>query len=999
MSRLFGLPVGTLAAALLGILAVGLLALGVLALRNRAFFRLAVRNVGRRPGRSALIVSGLMLGTAIIAAALATGDTMGNTIRQAAITSLGQTDEVVSARGVQASASSAAGAAAAEATGVRWFPLSYLAPIERRARASGLVDAVAPAIVEPVAVQNTSTRQSEPRVTLFASDPRRLAGFGTIRDVAGGTVTLADLGQGEVFLNAKAADKLDAAPGQRLVVFAGGSSAPMRVRAIVRFDGTLTDQAALLLPLAPAQRLLGEPGRIREVLVSNRGGDVSGARLSDRVVRALRPVLAPRGLEAATTKKDALALADQLGSAFMAFFTMFGSFSVAAGILLIFLIFVMLASERRRELGIARAVGTRRRHLVLMFLFEGVSYSLIAAAVGALGGIAIAYGMVLVMANAFGTTSDLAITYSVNPRSVVVAYGIGVLLTFVVVGFSAWRVSRMNIVTAIRNLPEPPPAERDRRRWIPGTIGVLAGLFVAYQGVSSSAAVPFALGVSVALVSAVPLARLAGLSDRLAHTVAGVALVLWNVLPTNRWVLGNPKTDFSIFLVGGLAIVVGATWVMMYNADALLGVVAWSLRRFRGLAPVLKMSMAYPLRSVFRTGVTLAMFTLVVFTLVVGSIVTTSYVNAANDLGAFGGGFDVRATVAPSAPIPDLRAALASARGLDPAAFRVVAAESTLPVRANQLGSRPEDYVAHGLDAAFLAHTTYGLAARARGYPSAAAVWRALRTTPGLAVVDAFVVPRRSTFVGQVPPKFQLHGFYLEDRAFAPVTVVLRDPQTGRHVRLKVIGVLSEKAPQDMLGVFASQATLRRAFGDRVQPTTYLFALRKGTDAKAVAKALESTFLAHGLQADALSKLLHDAVSASVTFDRLIMGFMGLGLIVGVAALGVISARSVVERRQQIGVLRAIGFRRRMVQASFLLESSFIALTSIALGTVLGLAVGLNVVLDARRAPSWAGMSFDVPWPTLAVIFLVVYAVALATTYAPALRASRVYPAEALRYQ
>ena len=54
---------------------------------------------------------------------------------------------------------------------------------------------------------------------------------------------------------------------------------------------------------------------------------------------------------------------------------------------------------------------------------------------------------------------------------------------------------------------------------------------------------------------------------------------------------------------------------------------------------------------------------------------------------------------------------------------------------------------------------------------------------------------------------------------------------------------------------------------------------------------------------------------------------MGLGLVVGVAALGVISARAVVERRQQIGVLRAIGFRRRMVQAAFLLESSFIALT------------------------------------------------------------------------
>jgi putative ABC transport system permease protein len=998
VTRLFGLPVGTLAAALLVVLALALAALGVLAVRNRAFLRLGIRNVRRRPGRSALIVTGLMLGTAIIAAALATGDTMGNTIRGAAITSLGQTDEVVSAKAVGA-ATGAAAEAASSATGVRWFPLAYLRPIERRAEASGLVDGVAPAIVEQVAVRNASTRQSEPRVTLFASDPRRLGAFGAIREVGGGTVTLADLRPREVFLNTKAADKLNASPGQRLLVFGAGSVAPVRVKAIVRFDGTLSDQASLLLRLAPAQRLFGQPGRIREVLVSNRGGDVSGARLSDRVVRALQPVLAPRGLDAATTKKDALELADQLGSSFMAFFTMFGSFSVAAGILLIFLIFVMLASERRGELGIARAIGTRRRHLVLMFLFEGVAYSLLAAAVGALGGIAIAYGMVLVMAGAFGTTSDLTISYSVGPESVAVAHGIGVLLTFVVVGVSAWRVSRMNIVTAIRNLPEPPPAQRDRRRWIPGTIGVLAGLFVAYQGVASSAAVPFALGASIAIMSAVPLGRLAGLSDRLAHTVAGLALVLWNVLPSNRWVLGNPKTDFSIFLVGGLAIVVGATWVMMYNADALLGALAWALRRLRSLAPVLKMSMAYPLRSVFRTGVTLAMFTLVVFTLVVGSIVTTSYVNAANDLQTFGGGFDVRASAAASSPIRDMRAAIAAAPGLDPAAFPVVAAESTLPVKANQLGSKPEDYVVHGLDPAFLSHTTYGLAAHATGYADAAAVWRAMRTTPGLAVVDAFVVPRRSTFVGQVPPKFQLHGFYLEDRTFAPVTVVVRDPQSGRHVRLKVVGVLAETAPADMLGVFTSQATLHRAFGDRVQPTTYWLTLRPGTDAKATAQALESAFLAHGLQADSLAKLLHDAVSASVTFDRLIMGFMGLGLVVGVAALGVISARSVVERRQQIGVLRAIGFRRRMVQASFLIESSFIALSSIAIGTALGLAVGLNVVLDARRAPSWSGMGYDVPWSTLAVIFLTVYLVALATTYAPALRASRVYPAEALRYQ
>jgi len=118
-----------------------------------------------------------------------------------------------------------------------------------------------------------------------------------------------------------------------------------------------------------------------------------------------------------------------------------------------------------------------------------------------------------------------------------------------------------------------------------------------------------------------------------------------------------------------------------------------------------------------------------------------------------------------------------------------------------------------------------------------------------------------------------------------------------------------------------------------------------------------------------------------------------------VAALGVISARSVVERRQQIGVMRAIGFRRGMVQASFLLESSFVALTSIVVGTVLGLVLAWNIIDDTRRQPSWENLTLVVPWLNLAVIFLLVYAVAMVATIAPARRAARVRPAEALRYE
>jgi putative ABC transport system permease protein len=990
VSELFGIPVGGLAAALVLILALVLAALAALALRNRVFFRLGVRNVRRRRGRSVLIVVGLMLGTAIITAALATGDTMSHTIRSAAVSALGRTDEVVAAKGI-----STAFATSSDSTGARYFPAAYANRIARAAHGSGLVDGVAPTIVEPVAIQDVSSRQNEPSVVLFASAPARLKGFGDIRS-GGKTLSLADLRPGEVYLNAKGADKLDAKPGDTVRIYGGNRVQSFRVKAIVRYEGAAATESGAMMPLAAAQRFLGKPGLIRAVFVSNS----HGVSQTNAVVRLLKPTVSPLGLETDKSKQDALKQADAAGAAFMSFFTTFGSFSIAAGILLIFLIFVMLAAERRGELGIARAVGTRRRHLVQMFVYEGVAYDLVAAAVGVLVGAAVAYGMALAMASAFGGLGDVTISYVVKPASLALAYAVGVLLTFAVVTFSAWRVSRMNISTAIRNLPEPPPPEKRKRRWALPIAGIVFGALLAVAGISGKQAVVLGLGVAFLILSAVPLLRMAGVPERAAKTGAGLALVVWFVLPINRWLFGEMKVDFSIFLFGGLMIVVGATWTIMYNADVLLGALVATFGRIRWLAPVLRMSVAYPLRSLFRTGVTLAMFTLVVFTLVVGATTTGAFVHAFNDIKSFGGGFDVRAQTSASAPITDMHAALARAHGLNARDFRYVSNESTLPVKVRQLGvaGKEKSYTIDGADTTFLTHTTYRLAAHASGYASTAAVWRALRTHRGLAVVDQFVVPRKANW-GTQPAPFQLKGFYLEDKVFRPVKVAVRDPQTGKRLVLTVIGVLSDATPQFMAGIWTSQATLTPVFGDRVLPTTHLFALRSGVDPKTTAKKLESTFLANGMQADSLRKLLSDAVSANLTFDRLIEGFMGLGLIVGVAALGVITARAVVERRQQIGVLRAIGFRRRMVQLSFLIESSFISLTAIFVGTGLGLAVAYSVVSDSRRTPSWENMSFVVPWETLGIIFFAVYVVALLTTFVPALRASRIYPAEALRYQ
>ena len=65
-----------------------------------------------------------------------------------------------------------------------------------------------------------------------------------------------------------------------------------------------------------------------------------------------------------------------------------------AGVLLIFMIFVMLASERRSEMGMARAIGMQRGHLIQMFVTEGMLYDLLAALVGMVLGLGVSYLMI-----------------------------------------------------------------------------------------------------------------------------------------------------------------------------------------------------------------------------------------------------------------------------------------------------------------------------------------------------------------------------------------------------------------------------------------------------------------------------------------------------------------------------------------------------------------------------------------------------------------------------
>jgi putative ABC transport system permease protein len=811
--------------------------------------------------------------------------------------------------------------------------------------------------------------------------------------------------------------------------------------------------------LSPATRsLLADEGianRVQSILADTGWGS---ERLRDRLSRLYSDL---SELVVEDVKRDTLDMGELAASAFTTIFIVAGLFGISAGLVLIFLIFVMLAAERKSEMGMVRAIGAQRGHLVQMFVFEGTAYDLAAAAAGVASGVVIGIIIAVTLGQAF-TGTGLDIRPNINVRSVLVAYSLGMLVTFATVLFSANRVSHLNIVSAIRDLPEPPQPPsylRDRllaplravadgfralfhlrpiqalRRWLislPGSLlrlvwlgftsgpfTLLLGLLLTPVGKQYANAAAYGTGVSFIVIGGAlvlrgvlgPLFRrlargrawnAAHLLDRTTFTLMGLTLTVFWSLPSRvlQERLGIPDLSGGpeMLFISGILLVSGAVLVIMFNTDLLLRLILLILGRSPRFAPVLRMAIAYPLSNRFRTGMTIAIFAVVIFSVIFMATLFKVNEIVLTDTEQFTGGFDLRVDSSRNNPVDDLSRAIARQPGLSRTDYAVIASLINLPVELKQgQAGRWAGYLIQAADDAYLENVDYGIGVMAEGYTNAAEIWEAVREKPGFAVVDRLAVPSRTTtniVIGG--PEFSLQGVYLEDETMKPIQLEVREPNTGATFEVTVIGVLEQSAITGY-GLITSQETLEKGLRIDLPEPTYFVRLAEDVDPTSTSAALESVFLKNGLESVDLIQELRDSLAMQFVFQQLLLGFLTVGLVVGVAALGVISTRAVVERRQQIGMLRALGFQREMVSWIFLIESSFVALLGIGLGVGLALIPASQVITD--MAAEIPGLTFQVPWTEICVVSGLAYAMTLLTTWLPAVQASKVTPAEALRYE
>ena len=777
-------------------------------------------------------------------------------------------------------------------------------------------------------------------------------------------------------------------------------------------------------------------------------------------------------------KKQVLDVANQAGSGVTSIFIIMGLFSIMVGVLLIFLIFVMLAAARRSEMGMARAVGAKQRHLVQMFIFEGTAYSLISGAVGVAMGLGASLIIVFMVNRIFqsggsGAPENFTMFAHFEPRSAVVAYCLGMVITLGTVGISAYRVSRLNIVAAVRGLPPPVSQSITPYRvrlmapiwavvrpfmllatslralagmefgqglgllvnavwatltipigviaaiaqaiWVPmshGWMTVVAGGLFTWLGIESNQAAPLRIGNTLVIVGIGLTIRTIfhrtgirrEVGDRIAYTFMGVVTLVSWVIPFSSLedIFGKIDGGIEMFFISGVAMVAAAVWTVMYNADLLLRLLTFVTKPLGWLRPVLVTAVAYPMAAKFRTGLTLAMFALVIFTLIVMSILTEAFSAAVGDAERVAGGWDIQASVNSNTPIEDIRLAIDEKPGLDNQDITAIGGYTAFPVEIRQVGAEEQRWRFYGIRAAddqYLQQTGTTLKLIADGYDSPEDVWAAVQRDSNLVVTDSLIVPSREQFGNDEIP-FELEGVYYEDTEMKTIDIEVRDPRTGTVIPLTIIAVtdrLSDAFGELGRGIIASRKELDDAIPFKIPTTTYRLKAADGVDVATLSKSLESAFRENGMESDVLADLVNDIAAANRAFNYLFTSFMGLGLLVGIASLGVVSLRAVVERRQQIGVLRAIGYRRGMVQLSFLTESSFVVIMGVAIGVGLGTIISYNIVKDIQEEVET--VRFAIPWIQIGIIVAIAYVFSLATTYMPARQASRIYPAEALRYE
>lgn len=935
-----------------------LLAIPVIdAIRRPDLRRVAIRNVTRRLGEASIVVFGSLLSTAIIAAAFLVGDSFTGSIRDIARTELGPVDEVVIIDDID-DLDRASELLAAPMDGVD----GTLATTRIRAA---------------IATPEGDDRRAEPNAVVGAMDFDQARGLGQHPELTGMAEAGDTPANGQVVINNDLAKELKASVGDQLTMYAYGSDVPLTVTAIMPVVGLGGLHDAYVQPgtfqaLADASTADLTAAPEGAVLISNQGGLFDSTGPSGQVLRESERRLKAAGIDhqAEEVKLELLEDADEEGAELSEIFTVIGSFSVVAGILLLINLFVMLAEERKTTLGVLRAVGWRRSALVRSFALEGAIYAVVASVVGAILGIGVGWVIMQVTANILGD-SGLNVQLYVEPASLLTAGAVGLVISMLAIWGTSYRISRLNIIGAIRDLPSQPSAKRRLIVTIVGTLLMIVGaaLFVLVglggENIMAALAGPAIVFLGAALV----LERWVSADRR--SLGAGLATVIWGslcmvVLPDSM----TNDVDMPFFLVLGLVLVAGGVAIATTAGPMLRRLLDYSTEP----RTAARVGMAYPLAHRFRTAISLASFTLVIFSMVFIAVMSRGFSNQVGDFTADADfGHDIIVRTNSSAPVAAEE--LRTIAGVDQVSPVVRGWTQFATPDDADANSDPDFYAVAGANAEVARFGGPVLELRSSQFATDKEAFLAVAEDPSLAIVPDWMFDDEGDGGPQPGDQIQL---------------MLGD---GNPHDLTIVGTTNFDVVNG--GVWMSESFIRQELGDFSSQNLHLIKAADDASANEVASSIQGAFVVNGADAISIYDQVQEYIEQDIAFFTLLNGYLALGLVIGIAGLGVVLVRAIRERRRQIGMFRAMGMPRAGVRTTFLTEGVFVTMLAIVTGIGLGLIVANLTLTQSAAVGESTGAAM--PWSSVLLISGFTLVAALIVASIPAIRASRLRPSEALR--
>jgi putative ABC transport system permease protein len=926
-----------LAAIAIGIFVLVYAGLVVIALRRPLLARLALREAVRRPWQSAVVVLGLMVGTVSIFAMQVFSDSALESQTRAAYLAWGHVDMVA-------------------ADGGRFFDPALASGLAADSRLRSSHIGVQAGIELPSSVVDLDRNNAKPLVALVGFDPATQAPFGSYRLKDGTTTVGRDLATDQVLITASLADALDARSGDRLRVSIGaGQVIELRVKNIAEAEGpgAYTLRPALFVPLANLRPMVGDRGIniIRLAAPGDGRAELDRAHELKAQVRATIEALpGARGLTVREAKWEDVEAQLRQVDAVRGGFTGLSLFVTLAGAALVVNLGLALAEERRPRHAVLRALGLSRTGVVTLSVLEGALYSLVAAVAALVPGAVVGLSLVplvysQVQSNGIESRAWPA-HYAIAPESMALSIAIGALIVLATLFATAVRSSRMQISSAIKNLPEA-AGGRKRSIW---RIGLIGGSGLASLAAVVAGNLPLRLAGGVGLVILAASVVGGRISGRLRASLSGTALVVWAA--TNLAAIENIASWESGVAValGAVTAVFGLSLVVAANLRVLEIPAGWLEGRARA---TLRPSLAYLTRRPLRAGLGIGAFALVMTLLTISSVYIPTFA------GQGPGGLDeydirINAPTTQSLSLPD---------SVRPQIARAISI-ATRPYRGElDTGTRQQDVYEplYALTRSQLESRPFKLIDRESRFKNDAEVWQALADDPRLVVSPTYLLGSTVTLAGPDGP-----------------------------VRFQVAGVVRSLGLWGLAGSEAAMAP----FATLPVGTTILAKTTPGADAKTVARQIQREVFSQGAEVLTLKELNDSTVGWTAALVNLIRLVMGIGLLVGVLSLGILALRAAIERRRGIGMLRALGYRPGQVLAGIVSE----ALITATSGALVGIAVGLLISVIVRNV-TIPTSKLEIDSASLAVTVGLIYLAVLVVTIPPALRAARLPAVEALRME